>query len=257
MFIFIAVTVFIFGLIFGSFSNVLIYRIPRDESIAFPPSHCPKCGARIKPYDNIPVVSYIILGGKCRSCHQSISIRYPIVELSVGILFLLNFLIFGLTVNFARFLLLTYSLFLLSATDILYMVIPDKISIPALILGLVVNLFHHMQIKLYLVNFILGAASGMLIIWLIMVIGKMIWKKEVMGSGDIFVMGIIGAYLGIYYILPTLFWGALFGAVYGIILILRKKASRSSMIPFGPFLAVGAIVSLLTLPFIFKLMGLG
>jgi len=256
VFIFIAIAVFIFGLLFGSFSNVLIYRIPRGESIVFPPSHCPKCGARIKPYDNIPIISYIMLGGRCRSCHQPISIRYPLVELSVGLIFLLNFLLFGFSVNFARFLLFMYSLFLLSATDILYMVIPDKISIPALILGLIINLFHHMPIKLYIINFIIGTASGMIVIWLIMVIGKIIWKKEVMGSGDIFVMGIVGAYLGIYYILPTLFWGALFGAVYGIVLIVRKKASRDSMIPFGPFLAAGAITSLLTLPFIFKLLGL-
>jgi len=117
VFIFIATAVFIFGLLFGSFSNVLIYRIPRGESIVFPPSHCPKCGARIKPYDNIPIISYIMLGGRCRSCHQPISIRYPLVELSVGLIFLLNFLLFGFSVNFARFLLFMYSLFLLSLVN--------------------------------------------------------------------------------------------------------------------------------------------
>ncbi len=256
MYIVIAIFVFIFGLLFGSFSNVLIYRIPRGESIVFPPSHCPNCGARIKPYDNIPVISYIVLKGKCRSCHEPISIRYPVIELSVGILFLLNFLLFGLSVNFLRFLVFTYSLFLLSATDLMYMVIPDQISIPALSFGLIIDLFLHLSLKLYLIHFVGGAVSGMLIILLIKVIGKAIWKKEVMGSGDIFLMGIIGAYIGIYYILPTLFWGALLGSIYGIALIIRKKGNRSSMVPFGPFLALGSIVSLVTLPYILRLMWL-
>jgi len=249
--------IFVFGLIFGSFCNVIIYRIPRRESIVFPSSHCPDCGAKIKPYDNIPIISYIILHGRCRNCHKKISVRYPIIELSVGIIFLINFYYFGISVLFFKYLFFSISLFIISMIDSFNMVIPDIISIPSIFIGLIFNFFIYIyDLMMFVKVFVLGAIIGMFIIAFIKVAGKIIWKKEVMGSGDILLMGIIGSFLGIYAIIPTLFWGSFLGAIIGGILMLAKKANRGSLIPFGPYLSVGSIIAIFTLPYIFKIFGL-
>ncbi len=232
---------FLFGLIFGSFLNVCIYRIPRGESIVWPASHCPKCGAPIKPIDNIPVVSYVMLGGKCRSCKGRISARYPLVELITGILFGALFWKFGLSSETFVFLILGLLLIPISFIDIDYHLILNKITLPGILLGAILTLsFHVLSYKQVLIGFIIGGGGLLAIAFL----GGLLFRKESMGMGDIKLAAMVGVFLGVQGVTFTLLVAFFVAALFSIGAMALKKANRQSQIPFGPFIAVASVVYL-------------
>ena len=240
--------IFLIGLIFGSFANVCIYRLPQGKSIFFPGSFCPNCSKGIKWYDNIPLLSYIILKGKCRYCKKPISFRYFIVELLTGILFTLTYKKFGISSSFFIYNLLIISLIIVSFIDIDTFLIPDVIVIPGIFLGLIFSFIfseiHDMErIESILYSF-LGIIFGGGILIFLGFIGKFLFKKEAMGGGDVKLLGMIGSFLGWKSVFLTLFFGSLFGTLISLILILLKRKKLDEYVPFGPYLAIGAIISI-------------
>jgi len=236
------VLIFILGLMVGSFSNVCIYRIPRNESIIYPASHCPKCRSNISPKDNIPLLSYILLKGRCRNCKSKISIQYPIVELLTGLIYLIIYLIYGLSVQSLIYIILSAALIIIAFIDLNEQIVPDVISLPGIVIGFILSFFVP---YISFINSALGIVVGGGIILIIGLVGSVIFKKEVMGGGDVKLAAIIGAFLGLKYIVISLFLGFFLGALAGIFLILSKIKSREDMVPFGPFIVLGSMITLL------------
>lgn len=228
----------ILGLVVGSFLNVCIYRIPRKISILKPRSHCPSCGNSIKPLHNIPVLSFILLKGKCAYCGAKISFRYPVVEMLNGILYVLAYLKFGLTMSLPITFIFISALIVISFIDLDFQIIPDQISIPLIFLGLFLSFLPHNSLNLAsnvkdsIMGIVVGGGS-LLIISII--------TKGGMGGGDVKLNAAIGAFLGWKASLLTIFIGSLAGSIVGII-ILKKTGNRK--IPFGPFLSFGALMCL-------------
>ena len=243
--------IFIFGAVIGSFLNVCIYRIPQGLSIVRPSSRCTSCGTPIKFYDNIPILSYMLLAGKCRYCKAGLSIRYPLVELLNAVLYVIVLSRFGLD---SPWVLLAYCLFVSALIviffiDIDHQIIPDGITLPgiplAVIFGSLVlpDPFFRTDLlgwKSSLIGVIAGGGS----FYLIAVIGKMMLKKDAMGGGDIKMMAMVGGLLGWKGVILTTFMGSLLGSVIGGSLIIFKGKEWGAKIPFGPYLAAGALVSL-------------
>jgi len=236
------ILIFSLGLIVGSFCNVCIYRIPRNESVIYPASHCPKCRTKIKPIDNIPLLSYILLKGRCRNCGSKISIQYPVVEFLTGLIYLIIYLIYGLSIQSLVYIILSSALIIIAFIDLQEQIIPDVISLPGIVVGLILSfIVPYMSF----INSALGALVGGGIILIIAGVGSIIFKKEAMGGGDVKLTAMIGAFLGWRYILISLFLGFFLGALTGIILIMTKIKKREDAIPFGPFIALGSIITLL------------
>lgn len=231
---------FLFGAAIGSFLNVLIFRIPRSLSIVRPGSHCPRCNKAITWYENIPIVSFIVLGGRCSRCHQPISIHYPLVELLTGILFVVVYLRHGLQYEFFFYVYFFCTLIVISGIDFTHQIIPDIFSLSGIVIGLLFQI-----IKGNFLPGLIGMAFGGGLILLIRLIGGKVYKKEVMGMGDVYLTAMIGSFVGFPSILPAIFIGAMVGAVLGIIYIISTQQSRESPIPFGPFLSLGGIVVVL------------
>ena len=236
------ILIFILGLIVGSFNNVCIYRIPRNESIIYPASHCPKCRSKIKPIDNIPLLSYILLKGRCRNCKSKISIQYPIVELLTGLTYLIIYLIYGLSIQSLVYIILSSALIITAFIDLQGQIIPDVISLPGIVVGLILSFIVP---YISFINSALGVLVGGGIILIIAWIGSIIFKKEAMGGGDVKLAAMIGAFLGWRYMVISLFLGFFLGALAGIFLILSKIKRKEDMVPFGPFIALGSIITLL------------
>ena len=253
------------GLIIGSFLNVLIHRLPimldRDwttqsrEMLSLPPepagatynlllphSECPHCAHKIRAWENIPVVSYLMLRGKCSSCRAKISLRYPLVELATGILSAFVVYHFGLGWEAAAFLVLTWGLLAMSLIDADHQLLPDVLVLPLLWLGLIVNgqgLFTNLYDALW------GAVAGYLSLWLVYWAFKLITGKEGMGYGDFKLLAMLGAWGG-WQILPlTILLSSLVGAVLGVIMLRMRNAQTSTPIPFGPYLAIAGWIALL------------
>ncbi len=236
---------FIFGLIIGSFLNVCIYRLPRDMSIIRPASACPVCSTTIKPWDNIPLLSYILLKGKCRGCGERISIRYPMVELLNGVLYLLTFKYFGTGWHLPFLFAFVSAMIVITFIDLDFQIIPDEITLPGIVIGLIVSSFIMLDpfsmptqiigFKNALLGFLLGGGLYFLIAVL---------SKGGMGGGDIKMMAMVGAFLGWKAVLLTTFIGSLTGSIVGIFLMVFKGKGRKTKIPFGPFLALGSIITL-------------
>jgi leader peptidase (prepilin peptidase)/N-methyltransferase len=236
------ILIFSLGLIVGSFSNVCIYRIPRNESVIYPTSHCPKCRTKIKPIDNIPLLSYILLKGRCRNCGSKISIQYPVVEFLTGLIYLIIYLIYGLSIQSLVYIILLSALIIIAFIDLQEQIIPDVISLPGIVVGLILSfIVPYMSF----INSALGALVGGGTILIIAWIGSIIFKKEAMGGGDVKLTAMIGAFLGWRYTIISLFLGFFIGALVGIILILSKIKSKEDMVPFGPFIVLGSIITLL------------
>lgn len=216
--------------------NVLIFRIPRRISIVKPNSFCPRCKKPIVWYENIPVISYIMLRGQCSQCREPISMQYPLIEIIAGGVFLYSFLMFGFSLDFVFHVLFFCLLIVISGIDLTHQLIPDIFSFPGIVLGLLYNLMH---------GAILHSAAGLVfgggLILVIRVIGGKIYRKEVMGLGDVYLCAMIGSFVGFPYIIAAIFLGALSGAVLGIIYITSTRQNRESAIPFGPFLSIGGI----------------
>jgi len=235
------VSLTLLGLIVGSFSNVCIYRIPRNESIVFPASHCPKCRSKIQPFDNIPLLSFILLKGRCRNCKSKISIRYPMVEFLTGLTYLIIYLVYGLSIQTLVYIILSSALIIIAFIDLNQQIIPDVISLPGIIIGFILSFFVP---YISFVDSILGIVVGGGIILVIGMGGSAIYKKEAMGGGDIKLAAMIGAFLGWRYIIISLFLGFFLGALAGIILIMSKIKKREDVIPFGPFIVLGSFITL-------------
>jgi len=236
------ILIFILGLIVGSFSNVCIYRIPRNESIIYPASHCPKCCSKIKPFDNIPLFSFILLKGRCRHCKSKISIQYPMVELLTGLIYLIIYLIYGFSVQTLIYIILSSALIIIAFIDLNEQIVPDVISLPGIVIGFILSFF---VFYISFINSALGVVVGGGIILIIGLAGSVIFKKEAMGGGDVKLAAMIGAFLGWRYIIISLFLGFFLGALAGIFLIMAKIKSREDAVPFGPFIVLGSFITLL------------
>lgn len=223
---------FILGLFFGSFLNVLIYRIPRRESVVWPGSHCRQCGHPLDPPDLIPVLSYLFLRGKCRYCGNHISFRYPLVELITAISFLLVYLKFGYTVATAAGCLLACLLIVAACTDIINGIIPDVITYPGMLAGLIMAFFT-IGIKSALMG-MLGFGSFFFLLALL--------SRGGMGGGDVKLVALIGAFLGPFNSGLVFVLSSLTGGLWAVIMLLFKGAGRKTEIRFGPFLALAAFI---------------
>ena len=226
---------FIVGTVMGCFSNVCIYRIPLQLSIVQPGSYCPACKTPLAVLDNIPVLSYIFLRGECRYCLSRISWRYPLVELLSGIFYLLLYIKFDIPV-FIIYTLLVTSLIIITFIDIDHKIIPNVITLPGIPIGLVLAYFFLPHtIKSALLG--LFGGGGLLLLMAVIYPGGM-------GGGDIKMIAMLGAFLGWEKVFLTIFSGSLIGSIIGIAMIILKKGGRKTKIPFGPYLASGAILSI-------------
>ncbi|MCM0650752.1 prepilin peptidase [Clostridium swellfunianum] len=232
---FIASYVFIIGLLLGSFFNVCIYRIPREESVAFPPSHCTSCNTRLKPLDLIPVLSYIFLRGKCRYCGERISPRYAIIELTTAIIFLKLYAEYGLGFEFIKYAVLSCFLIVIGMIDYDTTDVYTKTTMSAIIIGIIfvaIGGYLGYGIKTSLLGAVLGGG----------VISLIILLTRGMGWGDVEICLLCGLYLGFYSTILLLFLSFVLGGAIGALLIITKVKSKKDYIPFGPFIAISAII---------------
>jgi leader peptidase (prepilin peptidase)/N-methyltransferase len=229
------------GALVGSFLNVCIFRLPRGESIVWPGSHCPSCANAIAGYDNIPVLSYLWLRGRCRTCRTPISIRYPIVEAVNAFGYLAILWFFGPTWTAALYALLFSALVVITGTDLTHKMIPNVITLPGMAVGLLGAVT---VLPVGVVNSIVGLTLGGGILWLLAWLSPYLFGKEGMGGGDIKLLAMIGAFLGWKPALLTIMIGSLTGSIIGISLIALRIIKRDDYLPFGPFLVLGALLSL-------------
>ena len=233
--------VFILGTLFGSFANVCIYRLPQRLSIIFPGSHCPSCQEALRPWHNIPLLSYLLLGGQCSRCKAAISVRYPLIELSNGLLYVFLYYQYHLSVQTVVFALLTTALLIVSCIDLAHTIIPDAITLPGIVVGLGTSLW---LTPVGLRNALLGVVLGGGLFLLMAILSVVILQREGMGGGDIKLIAMLGAFLGWQAVLVTIFLAAVLGASVGLALILLRRKDRREPLPFGPFLALGALLAM-------------
>jgi leader peptidase (prepilin peptidase)/N-methyltransferase len=283
---------FLFGIVIGSFLNVCITRIPEEISIVSPASRCPKCGTPLKPYDNVPVFSWLWLRGKCRTCGAAISSMYPIIELTTGLLFVAAFLEFGITQTTVKWLIFTCLILILTVTDLRVRMLPDLVNWPGFAVGLMLSAFvppndgfarmlgrRLLDLRLPgyaagILDGILGAAFGSFLLWGLAALYKAARGREGMGMGDVKMMAMVGAFLGLRGTFLTILVGSLLGTVLGLSVVLAlylggwksglaKRASRRGLgaesslrwtiasmyqLPLGTFLGIGALVVVYAAP---------
>ncbi len=229
---------FIIGLVFGSFYNVLIYRTPRKISIIKPSSFCPHCQRKIKFYDNIPLISFLILGGRCRFCKKPISLRYPIVELLTGFIFLFSYEKFNFSLKTIFLIFLLSALLIIFFIDWEFQIIPDWLNYPGILLGFLFNIERFPLFSFY------GIIAGMGSLLILKLIWLLLRKKEAIGGGDIKMAGFLGSYLGYKKVLFIIFLGALLGLIIFLILVAIRKRNIKDYVPFGSFLAISGVINL-------------
>jgi len=258
---------FILGSVIGSFLNVCIYRLPMGESIVFPPSHCKSCGRAIRFYNNIPILSYLILKGKCRDCGSRISIQYPLVELLSGVALTSVYYKFGLSLDTLFYAMLTYSLIVITFIDLGHMIIPNAITIPGAAAGLIYNAlitdwessrnllgafswslenFFGVLNEVPFLDSVFGLITGGGILFLIAFLYIAVRKQEGMGMGDVKLLAMIGAFLGWKGVVFVMLVSSLLGTVTGLSIILYKKGDLKYALPFGPFLSLAAVIYVFT-----------
>jgi len=258
-------TVFVLGLLVGSFLNVVIYRLPlmmqrewRRECLEFleqpednpedsfnllvPRSRCGHCGHAITALENIPVISWLLLGGKCKACGSRISLQYPLVELLTALASLAVAWRFGVSEQTLAALILTWALIAMSGIDIAHKLLPDSLTLPMLWLGILLGFFH---VFVDLESSVIGAMAGYLSLWSVYIVFKLITGKEGMGHGDFKLLAMLGAWMGWKMLFVIILTSSLVGATVGITMILLKKTSRQTQIPFGPYLAAAGWIALL------------
>ncbi len=234
----------LFGLLIGSFLNVCIYRLPRDQSIVWPSSRCTTCGRALSWYENIPVVSYLALGGRCRTCKERISPQYPIVELTTAGIVAGALAWYGLTPLFAVRAAFACAMLVLFVVDLQHQILPNEITVPGIVIGLAASLFLEPGWRSALV----GAIAGAGVLWLVGWTYERLRHQEGLGFGDVKMLGMIGAFLGWPLMLLTLVVASLAGSIVGLGLIAARRGDLGSKLPFGSFLAIGAIVAALAGP---------
>ena len=231
----------IFGGLIGSFLNVCIARLPKEESIVFPGSHCPRCGHPIRSYDNVPIISYFLLKGKCRDCQASISIQYPLVEGITVLGSLLLFLRFGPSVGYFVYFAFVSALIVITVIDLYHQIIPDVVSLPGIGVGLLASL---LLPGITFWNSLAGVLLGGGSLFVVATLYQWLFKREGMGGGDVKLLAMIGAFLGWKAVILTILLSSLIGSIAGIAIMLLKGKDFKYAIPFGPFLAAGAVISL-------------
>ena len=235
-----AVFIFIIGACIGSFLNVCIYRIPENNSIITPGSFCPACKKGIPFYCNIPVLSYLFLKGRCKFCHKPISIRYPIIEILAGMFAVVLFYKFGIGQVMIYWFIFTSVLITISFIDIDHQIIPDVISLPGILVF--ASSFYFLP-EMTLKNTLLGIVAGGGSLYAVAFLYYLLKKQEGMGGGDIKLLAMIGAAIGIKGVFFTIFAGSLLGTFFGLLIMIYTKIADSKLkIPFGPFLSMGAIL---------------
>ena len=229
------------GLVVGSFLNVCIHRLPKGESIVHPPSCCPTCGIPIRWYDNLPLVSFLLLRGRCRACGERIAWQYPAVELLTGFLFLLTMLRFGFGLRSIFLLIFICGLIVITWIDLDHEIIPHAVTLPGIPLGLIGSLITREPSPW---EALAGMLVGAGLVYLVAVYAEVAFQKESMGGGDVNLLAMIGAFLGWRLMLLAFFSAVASGACLSLGLIATGVLSRKDRIPFGPFLALGAVVAL-------------
>lgn len=238
----------LFGAVIGSFLNVCIVRLPSQQSVVSPPSRCPKCNRPVGWRDNIPVLSWLLLGGKCRGCREPISKLYPLVELSVALLWGAMAYHYGLGLEALKGALFGTLLIGIALTDAREYIIPNEFTWGGLAIGLVLAAATGLD---GIIAAVIGAAVGFGILWLVGALGTMMFKKEAMGGGDVKMMAMVGSFMGWQGVLLTIFLGALGGTLIFLPLRLLKKREKEEL-PFGVFLAIGAGITYLVGPAIIE-----
>jgi leader peptidase (prepilin peptidase)/N-methyltransferase len=236
-----AAVVFLFGLVAGSFVNVVIHRFPRGESVVFPGSHCPACGAAIRAIDNVPIFSWLLLRGRCRDCRAPISARYPLVELVNAILWVAVFVRAPGWGDFASGAFLCSACLALLAIDAEFRILPDRITLTGIAVGLALSFFSHVRTPLSAFG---GAALGAGGLWLLAFLWEKIRKVEAMGLGDVKMLGMIGALLGASGVVLSVLLASVAGSLVGLAMVAARRGSLQTALPFGVFLALGAVASL-------------
>ena len=232
---------FLFGSLVGSFLNVCIHRLPREESIVFPSSHCPACQVPIRPWDNIPILSFLLLRGRCRACGQPIAWRYPLVEGLTALLFAATVSRFGVTPLAATLLVFVAALTVITFIDLDHQIIPNIITLPGIPLGILAGLVLG---EPPLLDRIIGALAGAGFLYLVLFYGSAFYGQDAMGEGDLNLIAMVGAFLGWRGVVVTILVGCLSGSAIGLALIGLGRLRRREHIPFGPFLGLGALVAL-------------
>jgi leader peptidase (prepilin peptidase)/N-methyltransferase len=232
---------FIAGTVIGSFLNVCVHRLPREESIIRPRSRCPACQAQIRAIDNIPLISFLLLGARCRDCGNPIAWRYPLVEALTGTLFAMTVAWFGVTPRAALLLAFLSGLVVVSFIDLDHQIIPNVVTLPGIPLGLLAGLVLG---EPPLLDRVMGTLLGAGFLYLVLFYGGALFGQEAMGEGDLNLIALVGAFLGWQAVALTIFLGCLFGSAVGLALIASRRLGRRQHIPFGPFLSLGAVVAL-------------
>ena len=246
-----SISAFLFGIAVGSFLNVVILRLPDEkQSIAFPPSHCPKCSTPLHFYENIPILSYVFLRGKCRTCKEKISIQYPLVELGMGLLATALFLTFGFGFELFFYFVFSAALLAIVVIDIYHQIIPDNISLPGIVIGFAGSF---MNSTVSWQESGLGILLGGGVLYAIALGYYLITKRDGMGGGDIKLLAMIGAFLGYQSLLFVIFASSLIGSIVGIAAMIKQRKGGRTRIPFGPFLSGSALLWLFFNEQIFRL----
>ncbi|MFZ2490377.1 MAG: prepilin peptidase [Thermoanaerobaculia bacterium] len=245
----VAIFVFAFGAIVGSFLNVVIHRYPREESIVFPPSHCPRCDAKIKPYDNVPILSYLWLLGRCRACREWISPRYPLIELANGLFYLAVFQRTGLQAGFIPVAAIVSMTIVLIFIDLEIQILPDVIDLPGIAIGLAIGALGlgastDLLLAKSWIESVAGAVAGGGLLLAVALAYRLVRKRDGMGLGDVKMLAMIGAVTGWQAVLGVLFGASVVGAVFGTALALRHEQGFRVAIPFGVFLGLSLLTTI-------------
>jgi leader peptidase (prepilin peptidase)/N-methyltransferase len=227
------------GLAIGSFLNVVVHRLPRQESLVSPGSRCPSCGYHLRAVDNIPVLSYLLLLGRCRKCRTRISPRYPVVELATAALFAMHYAVFGWTALLGIRLVFSAALVALFVIDLEHHLLPDVITLPGIVAGLVASLFLPPGLR----DALIGMIGGGGVLW---AVGEAYYRyagEEGMGGGDVKMLAMVGAFLGWQLVLITLVFSSIAGAVIGLVVIAMKRGGMKYALPYGTFLAIAAVIA--------------
>lgn len=228
---------FILGIIFGSFYNVVGLRLSKEESIVFPPSHCTSCNHKLSPLDMVPIFSYIFLKGKCRYCSKHISIKYPLFELLTGILFVLSYVKFGFTINTIVSIIFCSMLVIITISDLSSYIIPDSVLLICFILIFIIYLFTY---KTFAFDHLINGIISFCFMYAVKLIGNLVFKRESMGDGDIKLMGVVGMIIGYKKVITSLFLASYLGLPYAIYVMVKKNVNHE--LPFGPFLALASLI---------------
>jgi len=231
----------ILGALVGSFLNVCISRLPKEESIIWPGSHCPYCKKPIRFYDNIPLVSYVLLTGKCRNCKKPISIQYFLIEGITALSSLFLFMKFGPSLSYLFYFAFVAALIVITVIDLYHQIIPDVISLPGIGVGLIASLILP---QITFLNSLFGVLLGGGSLFLVATCYEWLFKREGMGGGDVKLLAMIGAFLGWKAVILTILLSSLIGSITGILIMVVKGKDFKYAIPFGPFLSLGAAISL-------------